>query len=117
MATPFNLTEEDLQSSAAQNDESIPNEVMDKIPILRRRAAAAANSTASQSARDPIAVIVVGMAGSGKTTLMTQLQRSLNFKACDGGEGGGDAVNVSIFLRVSRFVGMLWKSIICCTKN
>ena len=103
MATPFNLTEEDLQSSAAQNDESVPNEVMDKIPILRRRAAAAANSSASQSARDPIAVIVVGMAGSGKTTLMTQLQRSLNFKARGGGEGGGDAVHVSIFLRVSHY--------------
>lgn len=63
---------------------------MDKIPILKRRAAEAAaaagggdevlpsSSTTTTKSNDPICVIVVGMAGSGKTTLMAQLQRSLN---------------------------------------
>ena len=64
---------------------------MDKIPILKRRAAEAAaavtaagggdevlpSSTTTKS-NDPICVIVVGMAGSGKTTLMARLQRSLD---------------------------------------
>ena len=79
--------------------------MMDKIPILKRRAeqqsASTANSksddntnntsttsttpnnTANTYAKDPICVIVVGMAGSGKTTLMAQLQKSLNLKARD----------------------------------
>ena len=61
---------------------------MDKIPILKRRAAEAAAAAAgggdevlpstTTKSNDPICVIVVGMAGSGKTTLMAQLQRSLN---------------------------------------
>jgi len=79
--------------------------MMDKIPILKRRAeqqqsTAASNSDATNcksddktnntsstasintnNAKDPICVIVVGMAGSGKTTLMAQLQKSLNLKA------------------------------------
>ena len=84
---------------------------MDKIPILKRRAEQQQSSTATISksddktnntsstnnmssattnttnnttpnnAKDPICVIVVGMAGSGKTTLMAQLQKSLNLKA------------------------------------
>jgi GTPase SAR1 family protein len=60
--------------------------MMDKIPILKRRAAKAAaagggvllSPSSTKSSNDPICVIVVGMAGSGKTTLMAQLQRSLN---------------------------------------
>lgn len=60
--------------------------MMDKIPILKRRTAEAAAAgggdevllSSSTKSNDPICVIVVGMAGSGKTTLMAQLQRSLN---------------------------------------
>lgn len=50
--------------------------VEDKIPILAKSAHASCHS---QKLRDvsPICVIVVGMAGSGKTTLMAALQRSL----------------------------------------
>jgi len=77
--------------------------MMDKIPILKRRAqqqqSAATSSSKSDDStncksddksatssnckdvKDPICVIVVGMAGSGKTTLMAQLQKSLNLKA------------------------------------
>ncbi len=54
-----------------------------KIPILKRRAT---NSTK----KDPTCVIVVGMAGSGKTTLMAQLQKSLNLRE---GEGDDDEVS------------------------
>lgn len=95
MATPFHLAEEDLPEAAAA-DETELDMMSDKIPILKRRAvAAAAGTTTTTDANggrgnnDPICVIVVGMAGSGKTTLMAQLQRSLNMKARDG-EGGGD---------------------------
>ena len=38
-------------------------------------------NTNCKDVKDPICVIVVGMAGSGKTTLMAQLQKSLNLKA------------------------------------
>lgn len=67
---------------------------MDKIPILKRRAAAEAAaaevlpSSSATKSNDPICVIVVGMAGSGKTTLMAQLQRSLNF---NGARSGGSS--------------------------
>mmetsp|Transcript_27989 Transcript_27989/g.59702 ORF Transcript_27989/g.59702 Transcript_27989/m.59702 type:complete len:492 (+) Transcript_27989:286-1761(+) len=97
MATPFHLTEQDLHSSSHDDDDfdaqSEAAAMMNKIPILKRRAAAAAatsnttnmNTTATTPTTapnsDPICVIVVGMAGSGKTTLMAQLQRSLNLKA------------------------------------
>lgn len=66
---------------------------------MKRRAATAAAATSSgppsstsgneHLKKDPICVIVVGMAGSGKTTLMAQLQRSLNLRDDD---GDGDAV-------------------------
>ncbi|KAK1734269.1 GPN-loop GTPase 1 [Skeletonema marinoi] len=55
-----------------------------KIPILKRRA-----TTTGDSKKDPICVIVVGMAGSGKTTLMAQLQKSLNLQD----ESDGDDVS------------------------
>ena len=85
MATPFSLSEEDLRPAALDSDAAA-----EKIPILRRRAA---NDGAKN---DPTCVIVVGMAGSGKTTLMAQLQRSLNLKARDGGPAdGGGSVGVS----------------------
>mmetsp|Transcript_36281 Transcript_36281/g.73890 ORF Transcript_36281/g.73890 Transcript_36281/m.73890 type:complete len:472 (+) Transcript_36281:1-1416(+) len=57
-----------------------------KIPILKRRA-----TTGSDSKKDPICVIVVGMAGSGKTTLMAQLQKSLNLR--DEGDDNAAANN------------------------
>ncbi|KAL7543901.1 hypothetical protein ACHAXR_013424 [Thalassiosira sp. AJA248-18] len=89
MATPFNLTEQDVQS-ATKSDDADDEAMMDRIPILKRRAAAAEANKKSDGAdsigskNEPICVIVVGMAGSGKTTLMAQLQRSLNLKARDG---------------------------------
>ena len=107
MATPFHITEEELQSSTTtnNNDDNTTNQMMmDKIPILKRRAdqqAAAAESQKNSDSNnsdaptnnctksntvDPICVIVVGMAGSGKTTLMAQLQKSLNLKARGGKE-------------------------------
>ena len=107
MATPFHITEEELQSSTTtnNNDDTTTNQMMmDKIPILKRRAdqqAAAAESQKNSDSNnsdaptnnctksntvDPICVIVVGMAGSGKTTLMAQLQKSLNLKARGGKE-------------------------------
>eukprot|EP00984_Skeletonema_dohrnii_P002617 scaffold912_cov121-Skeletonema_dohrnii-CCMP3373.AAC.18 len=58
-----------------------------KIPILKRRA----TTTGSDSKKDPICVIVVGMAGSGKTTLMAQLQKSLNLR--DDGDDDNAAAN------------------------
>ena len=93
MATPFTLTEEDIQSSANPDHGDINDEAMGKIPILKRRAATAAASAAGApggSVGDPICVIIVGMAGSGKTTLMSQLQNSLNLKARDGESGDGE---------------------------
>ena len=91
---------------------TVSNMMMDKIPILKRRAQQSAaamtstttdcksdktnnasaaattttntttsSNTANTNNKDPICVIVVGMAGSGKTTLMAQLQKSLNLKA------------------------------------
>ena len=87
MATPFSLSEEDLRPAAALDSDA----AAEKIPILRRRAA---NEGGAKN--DPTCVIVVGMAGSGKTTLMAQLQRSLNLKARDGGlSDGGGSVGVS----------------------
>ncbi|KAL3805875.1 hypothetical protein HJC23_007836 [Cyclotella cryptica] len=81
MTTRFNLTDEDIQSAM---DEDANYE--QKIPILQRRAVAQGHD----APKDPICVIVVGMAGSGKTTLMAQLQRSLGLKGRE--EGGGEGV-------------------------
>ena len=90
MATPFTLSEEDLRPAADADGGSAALDAAEKIPILRRRAA---NEGAKN---DPTCVIVVGMAGSGKTTLMAQLQRSLNLKARGGGlSDGGGSVGVS----------------------
>jgi len=86
----FKLTEEDLKNSNAPPT----------LPILNRIAAVVADADAvdadkkatenedantnnasqednSTKQKSPVAVIVVGMAGSGKSTLMAQLQRSL----------------------------------------
>ena len=123
MSTPFHLAEEDLPSAnetaSSHDDETLTmTRLMEKIPILKRRAEAAARvdgatpttSTLSSSRDgkvasndDPICVIVVGMAGSGKTTLMAQLQRSLNLKlrrqpgdVVVGDGCGGDYVEVDV---------------------
>jgi len=66
-----------------------------KIPILKRRAASA--SSGGNNIKDPICVIVVGMAGSGKTTLMSQLQKSLNLRDGNSGRGGDNDNEVSFW--------------------
>ena len=60
-----------------------------KIPILKRRAASAASG--GGDIKDPICVIVVGMAGRGKTTLMSQLQKSLSLRDDDNDSGDNDS--------------------------
>ena len=56
----FEIPEQSLERQ--NNEESVP------IPVLKR---------IQEGKKTPTCVIVVGMAGSGKTTLMAQLQRSL----------------------------------------
>ncbi len=64
----INITEQDLQSAGTSNSPIIP--------ILAKSEQAASQSLALGDV-SPICVLVVGMAGSGKTTLMAALQRSL----------------------------------------
>jgi signal recognition particle GTPase len=71
MTSRVNLSEQDLQSALAADAA-----YEEKIPILKRRA----EGKDTSAPKDPICVIVVGMAGSGKTTLMAQLQKSLGLK-------------------------------------
>ncbi len=111
MSTPFHLAEEDLppaddETASSQDDRTrMMTGLMDKIPILKRRAEAAAardeddgkTTTTSRDGNvaandDPICVIVVGMAGSGKTTLMAQLQKSLNLRSREQQRQSGDVV-------------------------
>lgn|SRR6056300_1672883 len=79
-----------------------------KIPILKRRAASAASG--GGDIKDPICVIVVGMAGSGKTTLMSQLQKSLSLRDDDNDSGDNDEVSFwcgcwrNVFLCVQIYV-------------
>ncbi len=72
------------------DDDNNSNSYDAKIPILKRRAASA-SSGGGKNIKDPICVIVVGMAGSGKTTLMSQLQKSLNLR--DANNNGGNEVS------------------------
>ena len=65
-------TDDDILPSSSNNDS---DSYYTKIPILKRRHAAKKGTK-----KDPICVIVVGMAGSGKTTLMAQLQKSLSLR-------------------------------------
>jgi GTPase SAR1 family protein len=54
------------------SDSAPPQSNVSKLPVLERLALRKQGEALS-----PVCVIVVGMAGSGKTTLMAQLQRSL----------------------------------------
>ena len=78
MTTRVPLSTDEITSAAVINEEDSYDA---KIPILKRRATNSTNSDAAK--KDPICVIVVGMAGSGKTTLMAQLQKSLNLRDQD----------------------------------
>ena len=74
-----------------------------KIPILKRRGSASASSGGG-NIKDPICVIVVGMAGSGKTTLMSQLQKSLNLRDENNSGRGGDNDEVSFDVAVGEML-------------
>lgn len=88
MTSHVNLSEQDLQS-ALEADVAYE----EKIPILKRRADAPTNNETDGVIKEPICVIVVGMAGSGKTTLMAQLQKSLGL---NNGEKGDEVKDVSV---------------------
>eukprot|EP00569_Conticribra_weissflogii_P014068 CAMPEP_0171415744 /NCGR_PEP_ID=MMETSP0880-20121228/39741_1 /TAXON_ID=67004 /ORGANISM="Thalassiosira weissflogii, Strain CCMP1336" /LENGTH=385 /DNA_ID=CAMNT_0011933975 /DNA_START=17 /DNA_END=1170 /DNA_ORIENTATION=- len=101
MSTRFQLTTDDFHHHDNEESSDYYRDAIEHIPILKRRAAASAASSAERGhddvekrSGDPICVIVVGMAGSGKTTLMAQLQKSLNLRSRRmedvGGEGGED---------------------------
>ena len=83
----FNITSNDLQQ-ATKDDSSA-------IPIIQRSIVAKSNSLKLRDI-SPVCVLVVGMAGSGKTTLMAALQRSLTIPKkhddgpCDGNEKVAD---------------------------
>jgi hypothetical protein len=77
----FNISAEDLD--AANNSASAEA----SIPILTRSIEAKTNSVKLRQI-SPVCVLVVGMAGSGKTTLMAALQRSLRSP-----EGGDSSEN------------------------
>jgi len=79
----FMLSEDDLNSNSADLANSgQTTDPYDLIPILNRTKLSDNNentneTTTSKKKKSPVCVIVVGMAGSGKTTLMAQLQRCL----------------------------------------
>ena len=80
MTTRVPLSTNDILSSSSNNEED--ESYYSKIPILKRRLRAT-NNKDNATKKDPICVIVVGMAGSGKTTLMAQLQKSLSLREND----------------------------------
>ena len=88
MTSRVKISEQDLQS-ALEADAAYE----EKIPILKRRADAPTNNETDGLPKEPICVIVVGMAGSGKTTLMAQLQKSLGLK---NREGVDEVIDVSV---------------------
>lgn len=69
------------------------------------------SSSSAPTAKDPICVIVVGMAGSGKTTLMAQLQKSLSLKAREAA-GTGDHDDVSALRCGLNSMGSDWVGLI-----
>ena len=104
MATRVPLSTDDLLSSST-NKEDDDESYYSKIPILKRRLRATNNNSDATTKKDPICVIVVGMAGSGKTTLMAQLQKSLSLREND------DDVSVIDFL-----CGAVPRLIYCCVR-
>ena len=93
MTTRVPLSTNDLLSSSSGEEDG--DSYYSKIPILKRRLRATNNKDdATTTKKDPICVIVVGMAGSGKTTLMAQLQKSLSLRENDDQDG-----DVSVFFR------------------
>ena len=88
MTSRVKISEQDLQS-ALEADAAYE----EKIPILKRRSDAPTNNEIDGLPKEPICVIVVGMAGSGKTTLMAQLQKSLGLK---NREGVDEVIDVSV---------------------
>ena len=80
----FQISDDDISTSLS----SSTNEPQ-SIPILNRSKEAKAQSLKLQHV-SPTCVIVVGMAGSGKTTLMAALQRSLNIGSINNGSDGDD---------------------------
>lgn len=74
----FHISDDDIESSSSFPGASGG----DSIPILTRSKEAKSQSLKLQQI-SPVCVIVVGMAGSGKTTLMAALQRSLNIGTND----------------------------------
>ena len=100
----IHISEDDLKTgsgSSSANDDV-------KIPIIKKSLDAASCSK-ELSDISPVCVLVVGMAGSGKTTLMSALQRSLavpdededededgdNKQETDGGGADADATGKS----------------------
>ena len=92
----IHISEDDLKrGSSSANDDA-------KIPIIKKSLVAASCSK-ELSDISPVCVLVVGMAGSGKTTFMSALQRSLavpdededgdgdNEQETDGGNADADA--------------------------
>ena len=76
------ITEQDLEG-ANKNQSQV------SIPILTKSEEAVAQSL-NLSDLSPVCVLVVGMAGSGKTTLMAALQRSLAVPEEEDDDGDGD---------------------------
>ena len=84
----FTISNDDLQAATTGNNGSSEEA---PIPVLQRSIEAKAQSLKLQQVA-PVCVLVVGMAGSGKTTLMAALQRSLTApKGDDEGSENNDA--------------------------
>lgn len=83
MAERFHLTEEELLETTAsitaslKNDDSKnPDEL--KLPIVERFLLNNNSDNDNEKSMSPTVILVVGMAGSGKTTFMSQLYKSLD---------------------------------------
>jgi GTPase SAR1 family protein len=72
----FKLTEEDLARSSVSKVEEETVEESDVLPVMKRYARRQEGGAATTPV-SPVCVIVVGMAGAGKSQLVAQLQQSL----------------------------------------
>lgn len=77
----FQISPEDLEAETSNDNDS------SKIPIIQRSLEAKKLSLKLRQV-SPVCVLVVGMAGSGKTTLMAALQRSLTLPSGGSEESG-----------------------------